>query len=207
MTIKSEVLPECGCPQDHPRRTRRSPAGRPGHCEDRAIRHLDEAEKEGRDALCPSQADPWPQPAPITRTMRRQRRTPPRHHRPEPQEAGQDPSCTAATAESLTGKTLAPYSVVDILRARTGGFPRNRPGTPAHMNVLGPRRSCSRHPVIMSPRSMTAASFQPADVSVKSMFFGIHSPVRITGCTSAGSTEGAACRRAGRSANKDVCKP
>ena len=35
------------------------------------VRVSDEAEEEGRDALCPSQADPWPQPAPITRAVRR----------------------------------------------------------------------------------------------------------------------------------------
>ena len=77
-------------------------------------------------ALRPFQADPWPEPAPIARTMRRKRRISPRRHRTEPQQAGQDPPCTAATARSLTGKALAPRSAVDILRQRTGVFPRNR---------------------------------------------------------------------------------
>ena len=35
------------------------------------IHHTGKDEEEGRDALCPSQADPWPQPAPITWPMRR----------------------------------------------------------------------------------------------------------------------------------------
>ncbi|WP_218961154.1 hypothetical protein, partial [Ruegeria sediminis] len=42
---------------------------------------------------------------------------------------GQDPSRTAATAKSLTGKAHAPNSSDGILRPRTGVFPRNRPGT------------------------------------------------------------------------------
>ena len=46
--------------------------------------------------------------------------------RSEPPETGQDPSCIAATAKSLTGKPLAPRSAVDLLRQRTGVFPRNQ---------------------------------------------------------------------------------
>ena len=35
---KAEMLPERRCPQDHPRRTRRRPPGRPRHRQDRPIR-------------------------------------------------------------------------------------------------------------------------------------------------------------------------
>ena len=58
--------------------------------------------------------------------MRRQRRIPPRRHRPKPPEIGQDPSRTAATASSLTGKALELQSGRSILRQRTRVFPRNR---------------------------------------------------------------------------------
>ena len=44
----------------------------------------------------------------------------------EPPQTGQDPSWTAATEKRLTRKALAPRSAVDLLRSRTGVFPRNR---------------------------------------------------------------------------------
>ena len=57
---------------------------------------------------------------------RRKRRIPTRRHRPEPQEAGEDPSRTAANAKRLMRKALALYSAVNILRSRRGVFPQNR---------------------------------------------------------------------------------
>ena len=42
----------------------------PGHRQNRAVRHLDEASEEGRDALCSPQTDPWPEQAPITWPLR-----------------------------------------------------------------------------------------------------------------------------------------
>ncbi|MBN7787407.1 hypothetical protein JYP51_20960, partial [Ponticoccus gilvus] len=58
--------------------------------------------------------------------------------------AGQDPSCTAATAKSLTGKALAPRSAGDILRQRTGVFPQNRLETDPRCVLLERLRSSRR---------------------------------------------------------------
>src|SRR6056297_406056 len=65
--------------------------------------------------------------ATITRPMRRKRRIPPRRHRPEPPETGQDLSCTAANAKSLTGKALAPHFEQPFLRSQTLVFQKNPP--------------------------------------------------------------------------------
>jgi hypothetical protein len=64
--------------------------------------------------------------APITWSMRRERRIPPRRHRPEPPETGEDLSRTAANAKRLIRKARAAHSISGFLRLRAGVFPRNR---------------------------------------------------------------------------------
>src|SRR6056297_905670 len=58
--------------------------------------------------------------------MRRKRRIPPRRHRPEPPETGQDLSGTAANAQSLIGKALGSHLERLFLRSQTLVFPQNR---------------------------------------------------------------------------------
>ena len=54
------------------------------YSQDPPVRHLDEAQEEGRDALRAPQTHPGLGSPPITWSMRRKRRIPPRRHRPEP---------------------------------------------------------------------------------------------------------------------------
>ncbi|MEX0371375.1 MAG: hypothetical protein AB3N09_12145, partial [Tateyamaria sp.] len=49
-----------------------------------------------------------------------------RRHRPEPPQTGQDLSCTAANAKSLTRKALALSSYRNFLRQQHVVFPQNR---------------------------------------------------------------------------------
>ncbi len=72
LPLEAALLPEHGLPLHHPRGARRRPPGRPRHRQDRAIRGLDEAPEEGRDALRASQAHPRPRKAPTTGPMRRE---------------------------------------------------------------------------------------------------------------------------------------
>ena len=94
--------------------------------QDPPIRHLDEAQKEGRNALRPPQTHPRPGSAPITWPMRRKRRIPPRRHRPEPPQTGQDLSRNAANPQSLITKARVLDSTDHFLRQQHVVFQRNR---------------------------------------------------------------------------------
>ena len=54
------------------------------------------------------------------------RRIPPRRHRPEPPQTGEDLSCTAANAQSLTRKAHTPRLRRHFLRQQYVVFPQNR---------------------------------------------------------------------------------
>lgn len=77
------------------------------HRQDRRIRRFHQASKEGRDALRPLEAHPRPWTATIARAMRRQRRTRPRCHCPEPQKA-RKVLPHAATAKARVRRLGAP---------------------------------------------------------------------------------------------------
>jgi len=57
--IETEMLPECRCQIDHPRRTRRRPPGRQGYLEGQAIRLLDEASQKRSRCSSPTSSAFW----------------------------------------------------------------------------------------------------------------------------------------------------
>ena len=66
LPIEDEVLSDSRCTQDHVRRTRRCPAGRPSYFQAQAVCDLDAVAKERRDAFRAPQTHPWLEAAPIT---------------------------------------------------------------------------------------------------------------------------------------------
>lgn len=120
------MLSECRRAQDYARGTRGRPLGCPRYRQDPTIRHLDEAQKESGNALRAPQTHTRAGAAAITRSMRRKRRIPPRRHRPKPQKTGQNLSCTAESAKSLTRKALARRPKHRFLRQQYVVFQQNR---------------------------------------------------------------------------------
>ena len=82
--LRSRCCPQRAGAESDPLHSRRRPGLRPRHRQDRRLRRLPARTEEGRDAVRPPQAHSEAgSPAP-ERPQRRQRRVPPRRHRPEP---------------------------------------------------------------------------------------------------------------------------
>ncbi len=84
------MLPQGEQPQDYPRRARGCPRRRPRPPRNIPAQDLSKAQNESRNALCLPQTHTGLGTPLLSWAMRRKRRLPPRRHRPEPPQAGQE---------------------------------------------------------------------------------------------------------------------